>query len=111
MSEGTIIAFKSEGGLRISKDNTSITTGKVIVNGIEITSVEDWTKVTQSIVELQQENQQLKDEINKISKKELKIMQMLRSIELCTLTKERIDQIEEVMFELNTDDLLKGDKE
>ena len=61
--------------------------------------------------QLKQENQQLKDEINKISKKELKIMQMLRSIELCTLTKERIDQIEEVMFELNTDDLLKGDKE
>lgn len=50
--------------------------------------------------ELLEENQQLKEEINKISKKELKIMQMLRSIECCTLTKERIDQIEEVMFEL-----------
>ena len=63
------------------------------------------------IKQLEQENQLLKDEINKISKKELKIIQMLRSIELCTLTKERIDQIEEVMFELNTDVLLKGDKE
>ena len=65
MNEGTIIAFKDEGGLRISKDNTNIKTGKVIVNGIEITSVEDWEKVTQSIVELQQENNQLKDRINK----------------------------------------------
>lgn len=59
-----------------------------------------YVEVTQYIKNIEQENQQLKEEINKISKKELKIMQMLRSIELCTLTKERIDQIEEVMFEL-----------
>lgn len=55
-------------------------------------------------VKLLQQNlikiKQLKEEINKISKKELKVMQMLRSIEYGTLTKERIDQIEEVMFEL-----------
>ena len=47
----------------------------------------------------QNEIRKLKEEINKMSKKELKVMAMLRSIELCTLTKERIDQIEEVMFE------------
>ena len=51
----------------------------------------------------QKEIRELKIEINKISKKELKVMAMLRSIELCTLTKERIDQIEEVMFELGDD--------
>lgn len=57
-------------------------------------------KTRDLINQLISENQELKEEINKISKKELKIMQMLRSIECCTLTKERIDQIEEVMFEL-----------
>lgn len=57
-------------------------------------------KTRDLINQLISENKELKEEINKISKKELKIMQMLRSIEYCTLTKERIDQIEEVMFEL-----------
>lgn len=57
-------------------------------------------KTRDLINQLISENKELKEEINKISKKELKIMQMLRSIECCTLTKERIDQIEEVMFEL-----------
>lgn len=53
---------------------------------------------------LQKEIKELKEEINKISKKELKIMQMLRSMELCPLTKERIDRIEEVMFEILKED-------
>ena len=44
MSEKTRITFKNE-------------------DGIEITSVEDWKKVTQSIVELQQENQSLKKQL------------------------------------------------
>ena len=85
--------------------------GELIKNKIEQNNLMFEAFKEQKYNELLKENQQLKDEINKISKKELKIMQMLRSIELCTLTKERIDQIEEVMFELNTDDLLKGDKE
>ena len=87
---------------------------EMLIQDLEENSLGYWDatqdEMAKSLRNLQQENQQLKDEINKISKKELKIMQMLRSIELCTLTKERIDQIEEVMFELNTDDLLKGDK-
>lgn len=49
---------------------------------------------------LEQENQQLKEEINKISKKELKVRDMLYSIENGTLTRERLMQIEEVLFEL-----------
>lgn len=65
MNSETTISFENENGFRISKSDLDLTTGKVIVNGIEITSVEDWKKVTQSIVELQQENQQLKDKINK----------------------------------------------
>lgn len=68
----------------------------IIIDGVEIQT----SLTAVEIANLQQENQELKEEINKISKKELKIMQMLRSIECCTLTKERIDQIEEVMFEL-----------
>lgn len=36
-----------------------LSTGKVVVNGIEITSIEDWKKVINSLVDLQQENKQL----------------------------------------------------
>ncbi len=42
---------------------SDLTTGKVVVNNIEITSIEDWNKVTHSIVELQQENSQLKEQV------------------------------------------------
>lgn len=52
---------------------------------------------------VKQENQELKEEINKISKKELKVMNMLYSIEYGTLTRERLNQIEEVLFELGGD--------
>lgn len=52
------------------------------------------------IEELIEENQELKEEINKISKKELKVRDMLYSIENGTLTRERLMQIEEVLFEL-----------
>lgn len=44
---------------------SDLTTGKVVVNNIEITSIEDWNKVTHSIVELQQENSQLKEELKR----------------------------------------------
>lgn len=53
---------------------------------------------------VQQENRELKEEINKISKKELKVRDMLYSIEYGTLTRERLNQIEEVLFELGEDD-------
>ena len=46
------IRFADQTGFRISE--CDITTGKVVVNGIEITSVEDWEKVTKSLVDLQQ---------------------------------------------------------
>lgn len=49
---------------------------------------------------MEQENKQLKEEINKISKKELKVRDMLYSIENGTLTRERLIQIEEVLFEI-----------
>lgn len=52
---------------------------------------------------LEFENEKLKQEINKISKKELKVYSMLKSIEYGTLTEERLDQIKEVLFELGGD--------
>lgn len=54
-------------------------------------------------VHLEKENAMLKEEINKISKKELKVRDMLYSIEYGTLTRERLMQIEEVLFELGGD--------
>ena len=56
--EEIIISFENQNGLRIAPDS-DITTGKVVVNGIEITSVEDWEKVTKSLIELQKENEKL----------------------------------------------------
>jgi hypothetical protein len=53
--------------------------------------------------QLQQENKQLKEEMNKISKKEIKVIEMLYSIEYGTLTRERIMQIEEILFEIGSE--------
>ena len=51
MKEEITISFEDQTGFRISK--CDMATGKVVVNGIEITSVEDWEKVTKSIIDLQ----------------------------------------------------------
>lgn len=61
MNEEIIIGFKEQTVLINSKGNTDITTGKVIVNDIEITSVEDWEKVTKSLVELERERNNYKE--------------------------------------------------
>lgn len=49
-------------------DESDLTTGKVVINNIEITSVEDWKKVINSLVQLQQENARLKDKLKDIEK-------------------------------------------
>ena len=59
MNEETIISFGNQNGFRIAPDS-DITTGKVIVNGIEITSVEDWEKVTNSLIKLEHNWNKLK---------------------------------------------------
>ena len=51
MKEETTIAFKEQTGFKIAKAN--FTTGKIIINNIEITSIEDWNKVIRSINDLQ----------------------------------------------------------
>ena len=56
--------IQHKNGFTIAKSD--LTTGKVVINNIEITSIEDWNKVTHSIVELQQENARLKEDIKNI---------------------------------------------
>ena len=82
---------------------------KICFNNSEYDDIENYCILRETInpfhmfyenIRLQQENQQLKEEINKISKKEVKVRNMLYSIENGTLTKERLIQIEEVLFEL-----------
>lgn len=72
MNEVTIIGFKNSNGIRIAP-NSDITTGKVIINGIEITSTEDWEKVTKSLIKLEHNWNELKswleEEIYKIEPK------------------------------------------
>ena len=63
--EKTTIEFiQHKNEFKIAKSD--LTTGKIVINNIEITSIEDWNKVTHSIVELQQENARLKDKIEKV---------------------------------------------
>lgn len=57
---------------------------KVCVNDVEITDIESWKKVIDSITELQQENQQLKEEL----KCSIRLVEHNRSIQNHTL-KER----------------------
>lgn len=62
--EGITICFEDQTGLRISQE-CELTTGKVIVNDIEITSVEDWEKVIKSLNDLQVNNQKLNDQLDR----------------------------------------------
>ena len=77
--------------------------GEIINNEIEQINLRTQAIKEQKYNELLKENQELKEEINKISKKELKVRDMLYSIEYGTLTRERLNQIEEVLFELGGD--------
>ena len=59
--EEITIGFKEQTGLRISKNNVDISTGKVVINGIEITSVENLEKVINSLDKLQSNWNELKE--------------------------------------------------
>ena len=64
IKENTITEFiQHSTGFTISKSD--LINGKVAVNNIEITSIEDWNKVTKSLIELQQENKKLHNKIDK----------------------------------------------
>lgn len=64
IKENTITEFiQHSTGFTISKSD--LINGKVVVNNIEITSIEDWNKVTKSLIELQQENKELHNKIDK----------------------------------------------
>ena len=60
MKEENIITEFIQTPIGFTLSKCDLTTGKVIVNNIEITSIEDWEKVTKSIFELQQELTNLK---------------------------------------------------
>lgn len=64
MKEEKTFAFKEQTGLRISK--CDLTTGTVAINGIEITSVEDWEKVMKSISDLQSQLKAKEEAMNKL---------------------------------------------
>jgi len=65
IKENTITEFiQHSTGFTISKSD--LINGKVVVNNIEITSIEDWNKVTKSLIELQQENKELCNSFKKI---------------------------------------------
>lgn len=58
--EEITFTFKEQTGFGIARSDIELTTGKVIVNDIEITSVEDWEKVTKSLIQLQNNWNELK---------------------------------------------------
>ena len=64
IKENTITEFiQHSTGFTISESD--LTSRKVVVNNIEITSIEDWNKVTKSLIELQQENKELQNKIDR----------------------------------------------
>lgn len=84
--EEYIISFKDQTGFRIPEGD--ITTGKVVVNGIEITSVEDWEKVTKSLIDLQQRINDAKDVVKEIKLHYQQHPTMIPSVEI-----DRLDEI------------------
>lgn len=78
----------------------TISEEQILHNELSFEINQELIHLMKRIVKLQRENKLLKEEINKISKKELKVRDMLYSIENGTLTRERLMQIEEALFEL-----------
>lgn len=79
MNEETTITLKDQTGFIISQSD--ITTGKVVVNDIEITSVEDWEKVIKSLDNLQQENQLLKIQVSSREEVANKYKEIIEKVE------------------------------
>ena len=83
MKEEKTFAFKDQTGFRISK--CDLTTGKVVINGIEITSIEDWEKVTKSIIDLQSQLKGIQEErdylFNKLSIENKSLQSQLKAKE------------------------------
>ena len=102
-------------GFRISECDLS--TGKVVVNGIEITSIEDWEKVINSLVDLQQENQQLnqllKDKgfiIDKLMEENRQLKEELEKIKQPTIFIDTQDMEERYGEQLYQDYLVEQNK-
>lgn len=61
--ENIISEFKISNLSGFIISDSDITTGKVIINNIEITTLDDWNKVIKSLNKLQQENKKLKEQL------------------------------------------------
>lgn len=62
--EELMLVIENKNGLAISNE-CNVSTGKIVLNGIEITDEESWNKAIVSLNELEKENEELKEKINK----------------------------------------------
>lgn len=62
--EELMLVIENENGLVISNE-CNISTGKIILNGIEITDEESWNKAIVSVNELENQNVELQQRIDK----------------------------------------------
>lgn len=96
IKENTITEFIQHAtGFTISKSD--LINGKVVVNNIEITSIEDWNKVTKSLIELQQENKELYNKINKA-------IEYINDIFCCIHDEELLDDLLEILKDSDVDE-------
>ena len=63
-SEELMLTIENENGLAISNEY-DISTRKLMLNGIEITDEDSWNKAIVSLNELEKENEELEERINK----------------------------------------------
>ena len=62
----TTITNDNSCGIRISNEDISTSTGKIIINGVEITDVKSWEKVISTLEEKNKEIERLNNIINLI---------------------------------------------
>lgn len=64
----TTITNNNSCGIRISNEDISTSTGKIIINGVEITDVKSWEKVISISEEKDKEIERLNNIINELEK-------------------------------------------
>lgn len=61
----TSIGNISNSGLRIYEGNVSTSTGKVVVNGVEVTDIESWNKALDTFANLEQKIEEKDKQLDK----------------------------------------------
>lgn len=64
----TTITNDNSCGIRISNEDISTSTGKIIINGVEITDVKSWEKVISTLEEKDKEIERLNNIIDELEK-------------------------------------------